>query len=221
MSAPSTENMTLEKFAFGTVFDATGDVTSTMPRPKRLFSLEDVTALKHEAFAEGERAAAASLAGLQAQALVVIAQACSQALPGLAEVAHRHRTDSARLALACGRAIAGAALDRFPEAVVRDTLDALAREIESAPRLVIAASPQLAEHLRAILGDLAQATGYPGAIVVRDDRGEGPNAFTLDFGDGQAAYDPEAASQRVSQAMEAALAAEGLHAEPVIPGSES
>jgi flagellar assembly protein FliH len=46
----------------------------------------------------------------------------------------------------------------------------------------------------------------------------GPGAFTLDFGDGSAAFDPQAAAQRVAEALHAALAAEGLHAEPLIPG---
>ena len=43
----------------------------------------------------------------------------------------------------------------------------------------------------------------------------------FDFGDGQAAYDPAAAAERVAEALHAALASEGLHAEPLIPGSES
>jgi flagellar assembly protein FliH len=49
----------------------------------------------------------------------------------------------------------------------------------------------------------------------------GPCAFTLDFGDGQAAFDPAEAARRVTEALESALAAEGLHAEPLIPGSET
>src|SRR5947207_1892108 len=50
-------------------------------------------------------------------------------------------------------------------------------------------------------------------------------AFLLDWGDGRAAFDPEAAAARVGAALEAALAAEGLHAEalpiPVTPTSET
>ena len=71
------------------------------------------------------------------------------------------------------------------------------------------------------LEQTAQAIGYPGAIQVRAGAGVGPAAFTLDFGDGAAAFDPAAAAARVDAALQAALAAEGLHAEPLIPGSES
>ena len=48
-----------------------------------------------------------------------------------------------------------------------------------------------------------------------------PAAFALDFGDGAARFDPAAAAQRVSEALQAALASEGLHAEPLIPGGDA
>ena len=43
-------------------------------------------------------------------------------------------------------------------------------------------------------------------------------AFVFDWGDGRAAFDPAAAAERVAEALNAALAAEGLHAEsPMLP----
>jgi flagellar assembly protein FliH len=125
---------------------------------------------------------------------------------------------SAELALACARAIAAAALDQFPEAPVRAALESLAREIEAAPRLIVTADPELAEGLQVVLEETAQAVGYPGAIQVRGQPSMAPHAFTLDFGDGSASFDPAAATERVAQVLHAALAAEGLHAEPLIPG---
>jgi flagellar assembly protein FliH len=127
---------------------------------------------------------------------------------------------SAELALACAQAIAAAALENFPQAPVRAALEALAREIEAAPRLIVTADAALAEGLQTVLEETAQAVGYPGAIQVRSVPGASPYAFTLDFGDGLASFDPAAAAERVSQVLHAALAAEGLHAEPLIPGGE-
>jgi flagellar assembly protein FliH len=72
-----------------------------------------------------------------------------------------------------------------------------------------------------VLEEAAAASGYQGSILVRTDAELAAHAFTLDFGDGSASFDPEAAAERVSQALHAALASEGLHAEPLIPGSES
>jgi flagellar assembly protein FliH len=86
---------------------------------------------------------------------------------------------------------------------------------------VVTADPELADGLQAVLEDAAAASGYQGAIAVRTDAGLAAHAFTLDFGDGSATFDPAAATERVTQALHAALAAEGLHAEPLIPGAES
>jgi flagellar assembly protein FliH len=209
------------KFGFDTVFDHSGEVTFAAPRPKRSYSVAEVETISQAARAEGERAALASVAARQADLLAGILAACTQALPRLAEVAHAHRVGSAELALACARAIAAAALDRFPEAPVRAALESLAREIDAVPRLVLSADPEMADGLQKVLEEAAAASGYHGVIVVRPDAGRGPHAFTLDFGDGSATFDPVAAAERVTQALHAALASEGLHAEPLIPGAES
>ena len=210
-----------EKFSFDTEFDAGGGVAFAAPRPKRLFPAEEVEQIRAAAYAEGERAALASIAAQQANALSQIAMACNQALPRLAEVAHEHRQGSAALALACARGIADSALEKFPQAPVLAAMEALAREIDAQPRLVLSADPALAEGLQSILEEAARGLGFEGAVVVKPDGAFGRHAFTLDFGDGQAAFDPAQAAGRVTLALEAALAAEGLHAEPLIPGSES
>lgn len=206
------------KFDFDTVFDEAGEVAYAAPRPKRLFPADEVEAIRAAAYAEGERAALAGMAALQAQALSQIAQAAQAALPGLAAVAHEHRVGSAELAFACARAIADAALARFPQAPAQAAVETLAREIEAAPRLVVTAAPEMAESLQAALSETAQAIGYGGQILVRAGAGYAGAQFTLDFGDGSATFDPAAAAARVAEALEAALAAEGLHAEPLIPG---
>jgi flagellar assembly protein FliH len=210
-----------QKFSFDTVFDAAGDIAYAPPRPKRMYTPEEVEQIRLEAHATGERAALASIAAQQQVALAGVAQACQQALPSLAAVAHAHREGSADLALACARGIAGAALDRFPEAPLQAALASLAQEIEAAPRLLIAAAPELAERLQGLLDDTAANLGYAGAIQVKPQDELPAHAFTLDFGDGQAAFDPQAAAARVTTALEAALAAEGLHAEPLIPAPNS
>jgi flagellar assembly protein FliH len=207
-----------ERFGFDTVFAASGDVTFTSPRPKRNYTTDEVEAIRKAADAAGEARALAGIANRQADALAMIARTSQQALPALAAVAHEHRVGSAELSLACARAIAAAALDKFPQAPVRAALEALAREIEAAPRLIVTGDADLVEGLQAVLEETAQAVGYPGAIQVRATPGVSPHAFTLDFGDGSASFDPSAAAERVSQVLHAALAAEGLHAEPLILG---
>jgi flagellar assembly protein FliH len=202
-------------FSFDTVFDDAGVVTQA-PRPKRHFLPEEVEAIRQQAYREGEGSAVAHAAQIQAQALHEIADVARQALGALARVAHDHRVGSAELALACGRAIADAALERFPTAPLEAALGLLAGEVEAAPRLIVrtaSADPEIAAKLEA----LAQDHGLPGQVLVRLEPGPAAAAFTLDWVDGKAAYDPAAAARRVAEALAEALEAEGLHAEPMIP----
>lgn len=210
----------LEKFGFDTVFDGSGNVARSTPRPKRYFTAEEVEALRARAFADGEQKALGEMAALQARALAEIAGHAGHALGSLAHVAHAHREGAADLALACARAIAGEVLDLFPKAALESALASLAREIESEPRLVVSVSPALAEALGETLSATAAASGFAGQIRVRGDSDRTGAAFTLDFGDGAASFDPDEAAERVGKTLRAALAAEGLHAEPLDPGGE-
>jgi flagellar assembly protein FliH len=202
-----------QKFAFDTVFDGGGGVHAP-PKPKRVFTPEEVEAARAEGYAEGEKAAMATIEAAQAQALAHLANLLQQALPALTEMVQAHKVGAAELALACGKAIADAALERFPEAPMQAALENLAREIEAAPKVTFTVAPHLVVALTPVLEQAAQGVGYGGAVLVRPSP-RGPSAaFVMDFGDGAASFDPEAAAQRVAAALTSALAAEGPHGEP-------
>jgi flagellar assembly protein FliH len=202
----------VRKFSFDTVFEDNGRVIAP-PRPKKVFTPEEVEQVRREAFAEGERSALAVAQQAQTLAVQQIAAAAQGALGSLAMVAHQHRAGSAHLALAAARKIADAALERFPEAPAAAALDALAREVEAVPRLVARCAPDQLDGVKEALEGAAHSAGYPGQIVVRADPALPTAAFVLDWGDGSAAFDPNAAADRVAQALDEALAAEGFHAE--------
>jgi flagellar assembly protein FliH len=208
-----------QKFGFDTEFDAGGEVTYIAPRTKRSYTPDEVEAVRRAALSEGERMALESLAQQQVRTLNEISAACARALPRLAEVAHAYRGACATLAMACGRAIADAALDEFPEAPLRAAIAALTSEIDAQPRLIATVPPGMSETLKPALEEAAAAAGFAGTLVVREDQGMGDGAFALDFGDGQAAFDPDAAAERVAATLASALAADGLHAEPLLPAS--
>ena len=125
------------------------------------------------------------------------------------------------LPMATARAIAGAALDQFPDAPATAALLALAREVEAAPRLVVRAQPDLVERTQAALDQAAQACGFPGQIHCKADPALPRAAFVLDWGEGRAAFDPVEAEARAAAAIQTALIAEGLHAEPLLPPDSS
>lgn len=208
-------------FNFDTVFDDAGFIASTpVARPKRSYSPDEVEAIREEAFRKGEASALVLAQQAQADTLANFTESARAGLSVLARVAHEHREACAALALACGRAIADAALEQFPEAPLQAALQALFLEIETAPRLVIRADAPDSESVARIEA-MARETGFTGQVVVKPEPGPTRGAFVFEWGDGRAAFDPAAAAQRVADAIAEALAAEGLHAEPLIPDGDS
>jgi len=205
-------------FGFDTVFDDAGAVAFQPPPRRTSYTGAEVEQIRATAYAEGERSA---IARAEADAQADIARAARAGLSALAGVAHEHRQQAAGLAMAVGRAIADAALARFPDAPVTAALEALAREVEAQPRLVIRVAAGLEDRVQAALDHTADAIGFAGKITARADPALPVAAFVLDWGDGKAAFDPIAAADRVAAALDAALASEGLHAEPLIPASEA
>jgi flagellar assembly protein FliH len=202
------------KFTFDTVFDGSNPAPTTPY--KRLYSREEVDRMTELARMQGEASAMKRLEAETARALAAIAEAARAALPTLAAVAHQHRAGSAELALACGRQIADAACARFPEAPLQAALTALAREVEATPKLVLRVAPAMKERLRSALAETAEAIGYPGQVIARDDPDLPPAAFVLEWGDGSAAFDPVSGARRIAEALEGAIAAEGLHGEALV-----
>jgi flagellar assembly protein FliH len=202
-------------FTFDTVFD--GDRVIAPPKPKRHFTAEEVEAARAEGFAEGQRSVVARAETDASRALADVASATRSAMSYLTEIAHGHRTDSARLAMACARKIADAALDTFPEGPVAEALETLGRELATQPRLVVRAAPAEAERMEAALRRVADNLGLTAQIVLKTDPALPRAAFVFDWGEGKAAFDPHAAAARVAEALETALAAEGLHADPLAP----
>jgi len=210
-----------KKFAFDTVFDAVGGIAFAPAPVKRGYTPAEVEQIRGEAYAEGERSGVVRAEEAQAAALREIAAASRIALGSLAQTAHNHRAGSAELALATAKAIAGAALEHFPEAPATAALEALAREVEATPRLVARTAPDLVERIQAALDATAQAAGMTGQIIVKGDPALPQAAFVLDWGEGRASFNPVEAQERAAAAIQTALAADGLHAEPQPTAGES
>ncbi|HEX8570934.1 MAG TPA: flagellar assembly protein FliH [Caulobacteraceae bacterium] len=211
----SSQPAPLQRFDFGTVFDGQGDIAYAPPRVKRTFTVDEMEAVKQQAFREGERSTVAAAEAKMAMALKEIAQAVGRALPTLAQVAHEHKAGCAELSLTCARKIADAALDAFPAAPAAAALQSLVREVEAAPRIVVRTGAEDVERVREALERVSADAGLPGQITVKAEPGIARAAFVFDWGDGKAAFDPEAAAARVHEALQAALAAEGLHGDPI------
>lgn len=208
-----------KSFAFDTEFDSGGGVVraSSFQPTKRAYTPVEVEALVAQARLEAREVALAEVASIQAMALASVGQAVADAAPSLAHAAQMHREQSADLALAAGRIIALAALDRFPAGPLQAALESLGQEIDASPRLVIRAAG-LDEAVRDKLQSVAVDAGFSGLIAFRDDPLLPMAAFQLEWADGRADFDPAEAAARMGEALTAALAAEAGHAEALTPG---
>lgn len=205
--------MTPRPFTFETEFDAEGSVVrpSTFRPMKRSYMPTEVEALTAQARLEARQAALSEAESMKAQAMNAIAQSVAAAVPMLAQIANQHREQSAALALAAARSVAGAALDRFPLGALQTAMEALAQEIDASPRLVIRASG-LDDAVKAEIETLCADAGFGGVIAFRDSVGT-QAAFALEWADGRAEFDPDAAFGRIAEALSSALASEAGHAE--------
>ncbi len=116
------------------------------------------------------------------------------------------------------RVVAAAALDRFPAGPLQAALEALGQEIDSSPRLVIRTG-DLDDANRARIEQLCADAGFSGVVAFREGADLPPAAFQLEWADGRAAFEPEAAFARMREALASALAAEAGHAESITPAA--
>lgn len=203
-----TQPATPRPFGFDTEFGADGQIvrqTEWQP-PKRSYSPAEVEAMIAQARLEARQQALSEVEALRADALSVVAQTVASAANALGQIAEQHRQQSAELAVACGRALSGAAFDLFPRRPLEVTLEQLAQEIDASPRLLIRA-PQLDAEARAQIEQLCVQSGFSGMVVFRDEAGA-PASFVLEWADGRASFDPAEAETRLRDALQVALAAE-------------
>jgi flagellar assembly protein FliH len=206
-------------FAFDTEFDAAGVVVRSGAafRPiKRAYGPAEVDALVARARLDARSEALAEVESIQAMALSAIGQALAAAVPTLAQVAQLHRQQASELAMTAARVVAASALDRHPEAPLQAALEALGQEIDASPRLVIRTG-DLTEATHARIEQLCADAGFSGIVAFRTEPAMAPAAFQLEWADGRAAFDPDEAFARMSEALNSALAAEAGHAENLTP----
>jgi flagellar assembly protein FliH len=118
--------------------------------------------------------------------------------------------------MTAARVVSASALDRHPEAPLQAALEALGQEIDASPRLVIRTG-DLTEATHARIEQLCADAGFSGIVAFRTEPAMAPAAFQLEWADGRAAFDPDEAFARISEALNSALAAEAGHAENLTP----
>jgi flagellar assembly protein FliH len=176
-----------QKFLFDTAFSANGDVIEAEP-PAPTFSAEELESARAAGLAEGRtegRKEAAQFAARLHTEAITQANSVLQILSAELDTHYVSvRDDAAKLALAIGKSIAGAALARYGEenalAVVEAAMEDL-REV-SAARLRVA--PQVADALGSALEDRAKLQGLSTPIALIADAAIAPGDVRLEFSGG-------------------------------------
>ena len=174
--------------------------------PPPMFTEEELSIARTQAYAEGETAGRA-----EGQRIVEaqISQALEQALPQIGKLIDRqHKSDaelraaSVEVALASVRKLLPEAARRRGlgeiEAIIRDCLLDMVEE----PRIVIRVADEMLDMLRARVEPITERLGFAGSVVLLAEPGMGPADCRIEWADGGA----ERLSSRVWQEVEAAAA---------------
>jgi flagellar assembly protein FliH len=162
---------TVSKFTFDTVFDAQNDAVSdaAKARQKKSLTQGEIDALRAEARAEGLKAG-------EIRAAEAVAAAANETANALRTVLQRSsadieivRAEAAKLALVAARTLARSALDAMPASEVENVLRESLHQAIGEPRVLLRASPQVAEALQSRLADIAHEEGYEGRVQISAD----------------------------------------------------
>jgi flagellar assembly protein FliH len=156
------------KYTFDIEFRPEGDLVSNAARArqKKAYTTEEIDTLSARAREQGMKAGQVRAAEQQAQEIAKLVDT-------LRDVAHRSsraiedvREEAAQLALAAAHKLAAAAVDALPAADVEEALRHALHQALGEPRIVLHASPVVAELLKPRLAEIALEEGFEGRVVV-------------------------------------------------------
>lgn len=192
-----------------------------------VFSEEELTAARAEAFAAGREQAAREAASSQerrvADAMVLIGERMEGLFQAQREALVNLNGNATAIASAVTRKI-------FPELNRRNGLDEIARLVQLSlervmdePRIVIHVNPELRDHLSGRIQELQQRSGFDGKLVLLADPGTAFGDCRLEWAEGGAERNTAALWHQIDGIIEGyldatctSLAGEGALSQPVL-----
>lgn len=163
--------MTATKYTFDTVFadplDPTGEAARA--RKRRTFTEAEVEQLCAQARAEGMGAGEVRAQEAIALATKEAGNAIKVALALIERERHKLLEANSQIAFAVAAKLANTALTHFPHAEVEAALREAVHQALGEPRLVLRASPPVAEKLAVRAGEIAHEEGFDGRVQVSAD----------------------------------------------------
>ncbi len=181
------------RFNFDTVFGSKGaPATSSSSRIRSAYSAEEVEQIRREAHAAGKQAASAESTHAQAVALSAIAQGTHALIQQYDHQVQALRIQSAELALAVGRKLAGAALAAAPQEEVLGFISECMNKLHQEPRLVVRVSAATADFIKGQIDSVSEQHGFSGRVIVMPDAAMVGAACRIEWADGGVEQDLEA-----------------------------
>jgi len=159
---------TSAKYTFDVEFRPEGDLVSNAARArqKRAYTMDEIDQLSAKAREQGMKAGQVRAAEAQNQEIARLVEALRAVVTRSSKATDDVREESAMIALAAARKLAGAAVDALPTIDVEDVLRHALHQALGEPRIVLHTSPKVAELLRPKLAEIAHEEGFEGRVVV-------------------------------------------------------
>ncbi len=163
--------MSATKFTFDTEFRAEHDLLSNAARlrQKKSYSNDEIDALcakyRTEGMKAGQVRAAEAIAAGAHSAIEAVKAALAQSREDIEDL----RGQAARLAMIAARKLARAAISALPQAEVEEALRAAMHQAIGEPRILLRASPGVAEALNRQIADIAHEEGFDGRVQISAD----------------------------------------------------
>jgi len=162
-----------QKYTFDVEFRPEGDLVSNAARArqKKPYTTEEIDALSSRAREQGMKAGQVRALEQQASEIHQLVGVLKDVVTRSSRASESVRQEAAMLGLAAARKLAGAAIDQFPATEVEDTLRHALHQAIGEPRVVLHASPKVAELLKARLAEIAHEEGFDGRVVISGEQG--------------------------------------------------
>lgn len=155
-----------QRFTFDREFDRDRPGSGKTAQPKRALSVEEIEAIKADAFREGAKAAEAEAAKRTVEELVALTGKLGALLSALDEVTRPARAEAIKLAYLMARKLARALVEAQPEAEVMALIGQCIEEQRSEPNIVIRVNDGLLEAVKAEAVRLSQEHSFMGRVLV-------------------------------------------------------
>lgn len=186
-----------QKYDFTTVFAADGKVLQSKDSWRKVIPREEVQKKEAEAFERGRKDELVLAEQSSQVAIENLGDQLKQILSTFTKTSHQCREDAAHLAFIVAKKVAGAALEQFELAQVKDLIEQTLSELKGSPRIKIKTSEAVASKLKTQLKPLLDISGYTGSVVIEVDPQANCGAVSLEWGEGAVAFDPQEVESRI------------------------